>query len=188
VTCSWVTCPEPFRPRLLYHLVDEARLKLHPLQEVRNLAEALFRLERSRTLRDIFQVMRALGAVLQGPEMQPLRRTITIWLRLLLRRKAPRANIAEIDDITDLLEADAMLEQTIERWFDEATLKGELKGRQEGRQEGFARAVTLQLQLRFGPVPPWAQQRLASASEEQLVIWTGAILSATSLQDLFGSD
>ena len=187
---------EAYRPRLLYHLVDEARLKLHPLEEVRNLAEALFRLERSRTPTDIFEVMRALGAVLQGPENQPLRRTITIWLRLLLRRKAPRANMAEIDDINDLLKGDTMLEQTIERWFDEATLKGEQKGRQEGRQEGkreglhqgFSKAVALQLQLRFGPVPDWAQERLASASEEQLVIWTGAILTATSLQDFFGSD
>ena len=195
---------EAYRPRLLYHLVDEARLKLHPLQEVRNLAEALFHLERSRTPPDIFEVMRALGAVLQGPENQPLRRTITIWLRLLLRRKAPRANMAEIDDINDLLEGDTMLEQTIERWFDEATLKGEQKGRQkglqegrqEGRQEGlqkglhqgFSKAVALQLQLRFGPVPDWAQQRLANASEEQLVSWTGAILAAKSLQDVFGSD
>ena len=85
-----------------------------------------------------------------------------------------------------------MLEQTIERWFDEATLKGEQKGLQKGRQEGlhqgFSKAVALQLQLRFGPVPQWAQERLAGASEEQLVIWTGAILTATSLQDFFGSD
>ena len=97
-----------------------------------------------------------------------------------------------------------MLEQTIERWFDEATLKGEQKGRQkglqegrqEGRQEGlqkglhqgFSKAVALQLQLRFGPVPDWAQQRLANASEEQLVSWTEAILAAKSLQDVFGSD
>lgn len=34
-----------YRPSQLYHLIDEARLKLHPLAEVRNLAEALFRLE-----------------------------------------------------------------------------------------------------------------------------------------------
>ena len=44
---------EIYRPRLLYHLVDEARLKLHPRSEVRNLAEALFRLERSRTPPDM---------------------------------------------------------------------------------------------------------------------------------------
>ena len=77
-----------------------------------------------------------------------------------------------------------MLEQTIERWFEEATTKGMNKG----MQQGLAKAVALQLQLRFGPVPQWAQERLASASEEQLIAWTAAILTATSLQDLFGAD
>jgi len=162
------------------------------MQEVRNLAEALFRLERSRTPHDIAEVLRTLGAVLQGADMQPLRRTISIWVRLLLSRKVPKANMAEIDTIHDLLEANAMLEQTIERWFEEATTKGMNKGMQQGMQrgmqQGLAKAVALQLQLRFGPVPQWAQERLASASEEQLIAWTAAILTATSLQDLFGAD
>ena len=166
------------------------------MAEVRNLAEALFRLERSRTPHDIAELLRTLGEVLQGEHMQPLRRTITVWVRLLLRRKAPQANIHELDHINDLLETDTMLEQTIERWFDEATQKGLQKGmregrhagRQEGRQEGFAKAVALQMQLRFGPVPEWAQQRLDGATEEDLIGWTAAILSATSLQDLFGAD
>ncbi len=191
---------ESYRPQLLYHLVDEARLKLHPMQEMRNLAEALFRLERSRTPADIAQVLRALGAVLQGTDMQPLRRTITLWVRMLLRRKAPKASIAEIDSINDLLEPNAMLEQTIERWFDEATTKGLNKGIQQGMQQGMqqgtqqgiqqglAKAVGLQVQLRFGSVPAWAQARLDEANTQQLIGWTGAILTATSLQELFGAD
>jgi hypothetical protein len=48
--------------------------------------------------------------------------------------------------------------------------------------------VALQLQLRFGEVPPWVHERLGAASEEQLMGWTAAILTATSLQDLFGAD
>jgi hypothetical protein len=48
--------------------------------------------------------------------------------------------------------------------------------------------VTLLLQLRFGPVPTWAQARLEAADEPQLLTWTGAILNATSLVDLFGDD
>ena len=194
---------EPYRPRLLYHLVDEARLKLHPLPEMRNLAEALFRLERSRTPADIAQVLGALGQLLQGEAMQPLRRTISVWVRMLLRRKAPRANIDEIDTIHDLLEGSAMLEQTIERWFYEATMKGvnqglqqgKQEGRQEGRQEGiqqgmhqgYAKALALQLRLRFGAVPQWVDTRLAQASEEQLMDWMGRILTASSLSELFGA-
>ncbi|MBK7006117.1 MAG: Rpn family recombination-promoting nuclease/putative transposase [Burkholderiales bacterium] len=183
---------EHFRPRLRYHLVDEARLKLHPIAEVRNLAEALFKVEQSGTLKNTLDIMQTLDALLGEPQMQPLRRTISTWLKLLLRRKVPQANIHELDAIDDILKESSMLEQTIERWFEDATMKGVRQGRQEGRQEGeqkgFARAVTLQLQLRFGPVPEWAQERLSSASEEQLTHWLGAILTAQSIDDLFGAD
>ena len=58
---------EPYRPRLLYHLVDEARLKLHSLQGVRNLAEALFQLEQSRTPEDIIRVLKKPGRGAAGP-------------------------------------------------------------------------------------------------------------------------
>ena len=77
-----------------------------------------------------------------------------------------------------------MLEQTIERWFEDATMKGV----RQGEQKGFARAVALQLQLRFGPVPEWAQERLGAASEEQLIQWLGSILTAKSIDDLFETD
>ena len=177
---------EPYRPRLLYHLVDEVRLKLHPLADVRNLAEALFKLERSRTPADIAQVLGALGQLLQGEAMQPLRRTISVWVRMLLRRKAPRANIDEIDTIHDLLEGRAMLEQTIERWFDEATMKGVNLGMQRGKLEGKLEGLAYLLRLRFGTMPDWVEARLSEASEEQLMDWMARILSASSLSELFG--
>ena len=161
-----------------------------------------FDFERSRTPADIAQVLGALGQLLQGEAMQPLRRTISVWVRMLLRRKAPRANIDEIDTINDLLEGSAMLEQTIERWFDEATMKGLKQGLQQGLQQGleqgvqrgvqqgvhqgYAKALALQLRLRFGAVPQWVDTRLAQASEEQLMDWMARILSASSLSELFG--
>jgi len=84
-----------------------------------------------------------------------------------------------------------MLEQTIERWFDEATMKGVKQGlqqgKQEGRHEGFAKALSLQLRLRFGAVPQWVDTRLSSASEAELLDWMGRILSASSLSELFGA-
>ena len=93
-----------------------------------------------------------------------------------------------------------MLEQTIERWFEDATMKGvrqgEQKGRREGMQQGvqqgmrqgYAGAVALQLQLRFGPVPAWVQTRLDAGTEEQLTQWLGSVLTAQSMEELFGTD
>ena len=36
----------------------------------------------------------------------------------------------------------------------------------------------LQVQLRFGSVPDWANARIQDANEEQLLDWTGRILTA----------
>jgi hypothetical protein len=81
-----------------------------------------------------------------------------------------------------------MLAETIENWFEEATRKGLNQGLIQGRQQGLIKFLVLQLQLRFGPVPEWAQGRLDAADEAQLLVWVGKILSAHSLTDLFGDD
>ncbi|WP_368860935.1 DUF4351 domain-containing protein [Desulforhabdus sp. TSK] len=41
------------------------------------------------------------------------------------------------------------------------------------------------LTRRFGPLPDWAEQRLASASSEQLDQWAERVLEAKSLQDVW---
>ena len=54
---------EAYRPRMFYHLTDEARLKLHPTESVRNATEALFRLEHGRTPDDLRRVIQALSLI-----------------------------------------------------------------------------------------------------------------------------
>ena len=66
--------------------------------------------------------------------------------------------------------------------------QGLSQGLIQGRQQGLIKFLALQLQLRFGPVPDWAQGRLDAADEAQLLVWVGKILSAHSLTDLFGDD
>src|SRR5690554_5061083 len=185
-----------FQPRLLYHLVDEARLKLHPLDSVRNFSEALFRLERGRTVDDLRRVLQALDKVMRTPELQSLRRAFGVWVRILLRRKAPRSSISEIERINDIMEADSMLAERIEGWFDEAEQrglqKGLEKGRQEGRQEGLqtgeAMALRRLLDKRFGPLPANVDSRIDEASQEQVEAWLDKIIDAPSLDDVFGDD
>jgi len=60
------------------------------------------------------------------------------------------------------------------------------RGVQQGVHQGYAKALALQLRLRFGAVPQWVDTRLAQASEEQLMDWMARILSASSLSELFG--
>lgn len=72
--------------------------------------------------------------------------------------------------------------------FERGVLKGEEKGRQEGRQEGFElglrRAIAMQLERRFAPVPEGAMARLDQMREQELEELLARVMDAASLDDL----
>ena len=166
-------------------MIDEARLKLHPTASVRTAVEALFRLEHGRAPEDLRRVIQSLDALLRDPAQQGLRRTFTVWIKRLLRRKVGSTSMTEIDTITDLLEADTMLAERIEAWFEEATRQGLQQGRLEGRLEGQSRLLARQIERRFGPLPAAVGERLAHAGEAELEAWGEAVLSAPTLAAVF---
>ncbi|KQW97030.1 hypothetical protein ASC94_09520 [Massilia sp. Root418] len=57
-------------------------------------------------------------------------------------------------------------------------------GREEGRQEGRRALVRKLLRLRFGPLPPSAEQRIAVAGTAELTALEDKILQAASLDEL----
>ena len=62
--------------------------------------------------------------------------------------------------------------------------EGRQDGRQEGRHEGEAAVLARLLARRFGsPLPVWVQDKLAAASEEELLLWSEQLLDATSLEE-----
>lgn len=194
----------PFRPQLRYHLIDEARLQLSPTPGVRNVASALFQLERSNTPADIAHLAAAVGEALQAPEHQPLRRTVNLWLRRLIRRKMPDIAAAELDQIEDLLKGPTMLEETLERLYTEAIEKGLSKGMSQGMSQGLSQGMsqglkqglsqgqsqgacqmlTRMVMQRFGPLPDWALRRLQSADAALLEHWADQLFTAQSLEAL----
>ncbi|MDR2033011.1 MAG: Rpn family recombination-promoting nuclease/putative transposase, partial [Azoarcus sp.] len=127
---------ETYRPSLRYLLLDERRLQQHPQTEVRNFAEAVFRMEASRTLQDAIAVARALDGLLRASGQRELRRMFNQWIKALLLRRATDPMIEEIGAITDVFEEMEMLAQHKETWFDDALEKGFLQGREAGREEG----------------------------------------------------
>ena len=186
------------QPNFAYHLIDEARLRLHPATSVRNAVEALFRLEHGRSPDELRRVIQALDALLRDPQQQPMRRSFTNWIKRLLHRKAASTTLSamatEIDAMSDFMEADSMLAERIETWFEEATQRGLQQGiqqgiqqgRVEGRHEGEAHLLARLLAQRFGPLPEWVDQRLKQASEDELSSWGEAVLSAPTLAAVFG--
>ncbi|NCW79152.1 MAG: hypothetical protein EBV64_14615 [Oxalobacteraceae bacterium] len=63
--------------------------------------------------------------------------------------------------------------------------KGMQQGVQRGRLEGKLQLLTSLLEMRFGELPLWVGERLALADETTIKRWTGALLSADSLDTLF---
>lgn len=71
---------EHYCPHLAYLLLDEGRLDESPQLAVRNLSAALFRLEKSQTLSDSQEIIKALVDWLAAPEQTGLRRAFTVWI------------------------------------------------------------------------------------------------------------
>lgn len=141
------------------------------LESIRNLAAALFRLEKSQHPEDVERVLSVLIAWLEGqPE---LRRAFTTWLvEVLLPARLPGERMPQV---ADLQEVKSMLAERVKELAEE----WKQRGRQEGSQESIeqVRAILRQnLEKRFGPLSEEAHRRLEAMQQAR----------ATLLQDLEG--
>jgi flagellar biosynthesis/type III secretory pathway protein FliH len=123
----------------------------------------------------------ALSEWLRAPEQIELRRSLTTWVvQVLLRARAPGAEIPELTDLTDLEEVKSMLAERVTEWTRE--------WKQEGFEEGLAKvraALIRELERHFGPLPTEARQRVESLdSGGKIVELSIASATATSLAAL----
>ena len=65
--------------------------------------------------------------------------------------------------------------------------EGRDQGRQEGEVLGKRAALLLQLRQRFGRLPAAAVVRVEKAAGEELDVWFGRVLIATSLDDVLAA-
>lgn len=65
--------------------------------------------------------------------------------------------------------------------------EGEREGLQKGIEKGERRLLLRQLRRRFGALPPWAEERVELAPLEQVEAWADALLTATSLDEVFAA-
>jgi predicted transposase YdaD len=71
-----------------------------------------------------------------------------------------------------------------EEGWQEGREEGREEGRQEGRQEGELTILRRFMEKRFGPLPGWAEERLAGLSTEELDALSNRLLEAGSLEEL----
>ena len=172
-----------YRPQLRYLLLDEGACDESGLLPLRNLAAALFRLEKSRQPQDMGAVIGALVDWLKAPEQTGLRRAFTVWItRVLLRGRMPGVNIPEMNE---LHEVQTMLAERVIEWTEEWKEQGLQQGLQRGLQQGELLLLKRQLTRRFGALPSWVEAQLAQADRAQLEQWAEMILDARTLEEMF---
>jgi hypothetical protein len=73
-----------------------------------------------------------------------------------------------------------------DRYRQEGEARGEARGEAIGKIKGEAQTLFKQIQLKFGDQPEWVEAKLNTADRSQLDRWVAAILTASSLDELFG--
>ena len=87
---------------------------------------------------------------------------------------------------------DPMEDTFFRRLYEKGLTEGEEKGREKGRVEGMskgraegeARFFLFALRQKFGPLPPSIEQRVQSATSNQLENWLARSLTANTLDDV----
>ena len=178
----------PYQPSFEFLLLDEGRYADHELAIPQNIVAALFRLEHSQAPHDILAVLSTVVQELQQSPDQALGAAFLAWLKpLLVRAQFPEQQLDEIDQ---LYEVEHMLAERIQAWTQQWQQQGFQQGIEQGIEQGredYARLM-LQRQLtqRFGALPQPIEQRIKQAHQIQLDAWLDQVITAPSLEAIFG--
>lgn len=178
--------PEPpeflrvHQPHLRYYLIDEGRYTEDELAARQSPLSGVFGIENAS--RDLESLQRAVDRIVEiiqaAPNKQRTDAIVTRWLKRHLRWLGAGAELEQLNSVVE--EKDMLAENW--KYLGE---KERLEGRQEGQLDGERRVLERLLTRRFGELPGWATERLASATGEQLEAWADEILVADSLDEVF---
>jgi len=114
------------------------------------------------------------AAALPEPVRVTLSEILEYWFFERFRNLTPREIYAMLSRLTPLEET---------RAYQDIFAEGKAKGEAEGKAE----SLTLLLGQRFGPLPEWARERIATASAEQVDAWLRGLLAAPDIEALIGT-
>ena len=129
------------------------------------------------------RVAASLNIWLKQPEQQDLRRVIKEWLIHMLQRRLPDIKVNEVQSLTEI---ETMLARDwSEKWKDQGRVERRVEGEQIGIAKGESLLLRKLLLKRWGILPEWVEQKLTTASSEQLEARGEKILEADSLEAVF---
>ena len=185
-----------WQPTASYQIVDEGAFAEDDLAKREALLALLFRLENSPDPEQAVVLADALLAWFRRhPGFERARSVFAELLGAVLEPLAPGVRVPE-----ELLEIRNMLASRAEDWKRQWLQEGELKGRQEGelkgrregeergeqrgRRQGEAAILLRLLERRFGALPAWASDRIATADTVAMEEWSLRVFDAASLDDV----
>ena len=128
-----ILMPEPvsqFVPSVPYLLIDELRLSVHHLIEVRNLAACLFGLEQSSGPEELFEFGEKLNRWMEtDPNLESMRRDFSLYFESTLKRDEDRS-------LSNPFQGGNMLAERVNKWIEEYKAQGKAEGLAEGKAEG----------------------------------------------------
>ena len=177
---------EQYRPRLRYCLLDEMRIASSELEPLKNLAAALFRLERSQGPEEVQAVLAALLEWLQAPEQSSLRRTFAVWFsEVFLPTRLPGVKVAKVFELQEVY---SVLADKFVPWTEQWEQQGFERGLEEGARkayESLRRILLNTLEGRFGPLSEDVRRKVEDiGSVKELAELTARAGSASSLDSL----
>ncbi|MBF0158679.1 MAG: DUF4351 domain-containing protein, partial [Magnetococcales bacterium] len=78
------------------------------------------------------------------------------------------------------------LERGLEQGLERGLEQGLERGLEQGLVQGRAAILLRQMHRRFDPLPTWVEERITTATTDELDLWSDRILDARSLEELFG--
>ena len=76
------------------------------------------------------------------------------------------------------------VERGIKKGLLQGIERGIEQGIKKGRNEGETHLLRLQLQQKFGPLSPYMEERLQTATQPELDRWATRILTATTIDEV----
>ena len=122
-------------------------------------------------------------APVSGEVRDVLSQVLEFWFFERFRTLTAKEIWAMLNLVTPIQETRAY--QSI---FAEGKAEGEAKGEAKGEVKAKANTLKRQLTRRFGPLPAWAELRIATAQHWQLDLWLDGIFDVESLTALIGSE
>ena len=180
--------PEPHLRRFVPHqctylLLDEIRLarQLGPVPSD-NLAELFMRFEASPDDETTQRLIERLTALLATPAADSLRLAFTAWLNHTVVRRFRRSHNLSDKDLPwlELENMSSLYENNVKRMYEQHKHDGEQKGR--------ADVLIRQLNIRFGELPDSTVERIRAGSAANHDRWAERLLSAPSLEAVFGDE